>query len=685
MDRYPNLLSPLTIGSVVVRNRIFQSAHEKFFHQRDGFTTKRDLFYQRERADGGAGLLITGHRPVHPTSPPPYRGFPFGYRREFSRAERRVTDAVHRAGAKIFAQLNHVGMCGSGSALDDYRFLLAPSAVASVAFNETPKAMDEADFATVEQAFADSAAVARESGYDGVELHLANGYLLHQFLTPLYNKRRDDYGGSLENRLRFPLRVVRAVRERVGRDFALGIRVSVSDMVAGGLEAEAWAEIAGRIEATRWIDFVDTSAGTYNSGAWSVTPGDLERGWSLERAQILRKALRGVPLFAVGGIGDADMAERAIASHAADMIAMTRALIADPALPRKLIEGRESEIVHCIRCNQGCTSRIASGKPLTCIVNPAAGREQRFGSGTTRPAARPGHWVVVGGGPAGMKAATGLAERGHRVTLLEREDELGGQIRWILATPRRAEFRHIVRDLSDELARRQVDVRLGVSADAAGILSLEPTGVVLATGSTPERTGRSSVAPDVEMLPGLDGAPLLTALDALKTPERVGRRVLFIDDDGTRYALGVVEALAREERRVHVLTRFNAIGPATANTLDQGLLYAALFELGVEFETNHWVRSLRADGAVVYNLYTGTDRLLEGFDTVVFAGAHVADDHLYHALVGRVAQLHRIGDCLAPRRLEHALYEGFLAGREQLSDPERFIDVGELEGSVFDD
>src|SRR4029450_12285134 len=182
---------------IEVRNRILQSAHEKLFHQRDGLTTRRDLFYQRERARGGAGLLITGHRPVHPTSTPPVRGFAFGYRAEFAHAERAVTEAVHDAGAEILAQLNHVGMCGSASTLDDFRFLLAPSSFASVAFNETPKEMDEADFAAVERAFADCASIACESGYDGVELHLANGYLLHQFMTPLYNKRGDDYGGRL--------------------------------------------------------------------------------------------------------------------------------------------------------------------------------------------------------------------------------------------------------------------------------------------------------------------------------------------------------------------------------------------------------------------------------------------------------------------------------------------------------
>jgi len=681
VDRYPHLLSPLRIGPVRVRNRILQSAHEKFFHQRDGLTTRRDLHYQRERAEGGAGLLITGHRPVHPTSPPPSRGFPFGYRKEFARAERAVTAAVHEAGAAIFAQINHVGMCGSGSALDDYRFLLAPSSFASVAFNETPKAMEEADFAMLEQAFADTAAVACESGYDGVELHMANGYLLHQFMTPVYNKRRDEYGGSLDGRLRFPLRVLRAVRERVGRDVALGVRLSVSDMMAGGLEAEEWAEIAQRIEATGWIDFVDTSAGTYNSGAWSVTPGDLERGWALERAALLKKALRAVPLFAVGGIGDPEMAERAIATQAADMVAMTRALIADPALPRKLAEGRESEIVHCIRCNQGCTGRIVLGRPVTCILNPAAGREERFG-GAPRPAHTPGRWVVVGGGPAGMKAAAGLAQRGHRVTLLEREGELGGQVRWILATPRRDGFAHLVRDLAGELARRRVEVRLGVAADEASVLALAPDGVVLATGSRPERSGRSPVAPEVDVLPGLELSPLLTGLDALRDPERVGHRVLLLDDEGSRYALGVAEKLAQDGHEVHVVTRFNAIGPATAVTLDQGVLYAALFGLGVVFETNHWVRRLEADGALVYNLYTGVERRLEGFDSVVLVGAHVPEDELHHALAGRVARLHRIGDCLAPRRLDQALYEGFLAGREQLDLPERFIDVGELEGPL---
>src|SRR4029453_2456047 len=208
-------------------------------------------------------------------------------------------------------------------------------------------------------------------------------------------------------------------------------------------------------------------------------------------------------------------------------------------------------------------------------------------------------------GPAGMKAAVGLAERGHHVTLLEREHELGGQVRWILATPRRDEFAHVVNDLARDLARRKVDVRLGVVADANAVLALAPDGVVVATGSSPDRGGRSPVAPDIDALPGREEAPLHSGLDALRDPDRIGHRVLLIDDEGSRYALGVAEQLARDERRVHAITRFNSIGPATAPTLDQGVLYASLFGLGVVYDTQHLGGRLLRGGGGGLNPSTG--------------------------------------------------------------------------------
>ena len=676
MARYPHLFSPLRIGTVTVRNRIMQTAHVKLYSA-NGVDSQRNVDYQVARARGGAGLLITGNRVVHPTSTTGFPRVSWAYLRDALEVNRRMTDAVHEHGAVIVEQLNHFGVNASSESADDPRVLWGPSAVKSPAYGETPKVMEQEDIEALVECWGRCAELSREGGFDGTEVHISHSYLLHQFLSPLYNKRDDAYGGSFENRLRLAREVIEEVRRRVGPDFVVGVRISLSDFIPGALAVEDAVRVARTLEQDGRIDYVNVTAAGYHNIFMAIQPTDEPDGYLVDLTAEVKAAVEQLPVFAVGGIKHADLAEEIIASGKADMVAMTRAQIADPEFANKVQEGRESELYHCIRGNQGCIGRVFKGLPISCTVNPATGREGRLG--TVPPADDPARWLVVGGGPAGMKAAETLARRGHEVVLAERDDRLGGQVNLILRTPGRAEFGWIVRDLEAQMRRLGVEILLDTEATPDLVRDRKPDGVIVATGAVPTRTGFSSVNPLVERLPGVDQDNVVTAWDVLLDARAVGKRVVVLDDDGTRYAAGVAEVLLDRGAEVELVSRWNALFPSTATTLDMATLYNRLLSKGLAYRLNVWAKELDGDRLAIFNLYTGAEETLGGVDTLVLATGAKADDALFFDLKGAVENVHRIGDCLAPRKLDHAIYEGFLAGLERWSPEERYIEDGELE------
>jgi NADPH-dependent 2,4-dienoyl-CoA reductase/sulfur reductase-like enzyme len=478
--------------------------------------------------------------------------------------------------------------------------------------------------------------------------------------------------------LRFARAVIDEVRGRVGADFAVGVRISLSDFIPGALDIEDARRVAQALEADGKIDYVNVTAAGYHNIFMAIQPSDTPDGYLVElTAQV--KAAVGLPVFTVGGIKDPELAEEILAAGKADMIAMTRAQIADPEFANKVRDGREDELVHCIRGNQGCIGRVFKGLAISCTVNPAAGREARFGNGTLQPADAAARWLVVGGGPAGMRAAATLARRGHEVTLLEQENRLGGQVNLIVKTPGRGEFGWVTKDLERLVRKLGVEVRLSTQGTPELVEQLRPDGVVVATGAVPSRTGFSTMNPLVDRLPGVDAGNVVHAWDVIEGTAQTGERVVVLDGDGGRYAAGTCEVLLDQGRRVEVVTPLNALFPQTLATLDIAILYNRLMSKGLVDRLNCWAKAIEGDRVTVFNLYTGAETVLEGIDTVVLATGPSADDALYFALKGEIENLHRIGDCLAPRKLDHAIYEGELAGRELWDPEERYIYEGELE------
>jgi mycofactocin system FadH/OYE family oxidoreductase 2 len=676
MSSYPHLFSPLRIGNLTVRNRIMQTAHVKLFAS-GGVDSRRNLDYQLARAKGGAGLLITGNRVVHPTSTTGFPRISWTFLEGATEANRGLTDAVHEHDAVIFEQLNHFGLNASSDSADDLRVLWGPSAVKSPAYGETPKAMEHEDIREVVEWWGHAAELSREGGFDGTEVHISHSYLLHQFLSPLYNKRTDEYGGSFENRIRLSREVIEEVRRRVGPDFVVGVRISLSDFIPGALDLEDAVRVARELEADGQIDYVNVTAAGYHNIFMAIQPSDTPDGYLVDLTATVKAAVRDLPVFTVGGIKDPALAEEIVASGKADMVAMTRAQIADPEFANKVREGRESEIYHCIRGNQGCIGRVFKGLPISCTVNPAMGREQRLGP--LVPADVRERFLVAGGGPAGMKAAETLAKRGHSVVLVEREGSLGGQVNLILKTPGREEFGWITRDLEAQMRAHGVEIRLGTEVTPSLVAEIAADEVIVATGALPTRSGFSSVAPLVETLPGVEQENVFTVWDVLLGSHPAGGRVVVLDDDGSRYAAGTAEVLLDRGARVELVSRWNALFPFTLTTLDMPILYNRLLGKGLAFRLNSWAKAVEGDRILVYNLYTGAEESLEAVDAVVLATGPKASEDLYLALKDEVERLHRIGDCVAPRKLDHAIYEGYLAGLERWSPEERYIYEGELE------
>ncbi len=677
MTPYPHLFSPLDIGPVTSRNRLFQTCHTKLFGQ-DATDSQRTVDYYAERARGGAGLLFTDARNVHPTSTIGLPRYAYGYLPGSEVSARRLTDAIHEHGALAFTQLSHAGLNGAGDFADDLRVLWGPSALKSPVHGETAKAMEQEDIDELIATWVRTAELCREGGFDGIEIHLAHSYLLHQFLSPIFNHRTDEYGGSWENRTRLPFAVIDAVRAATGRDWAIGVRLSLTDFIDGALDVDDAVRLARELEARGGIDFINVSAAVYHNLSRAAAPSDAPDGYLVEMTAQVKQAVERIPVFTVGGITDPAHAERIVASGQADMVAMTRPMIADPELANKAREGRDDEIVRCVRSNQGCMGRVIRGLPASCTVNPAAGREARLGEQTLVRAATPGRWLVVGGGPAGMRAAATLARRGHAVTLLEREAKLGGQVNLLLRTPGRDTFAAIVANLATALDKRGVEVRLGEAATAETVVDHGADGVVLATGARPSSTGYSSFNPLAERFAGIERDDVLSPWDVLLERVEIGRRVVVLDDDGSRYSAGVAEVLLDRGHEVELLCPFPMLFPGTVGTQDMGELYGRLMGKGLRHRTGWWGFGFDGTAVQAANLFTQRPEAIAA-DAVVLAIGREAEDDLYRELKGRVAQLHRIGDCVAPRKLDQAIYEGELAGREQWSWDERAIDDGTLE------
>lgn len=648
-DQFRFLFAPLKIGPVTVRNRIVFGPHSTRFAELD-LPSERHAYYHAERAKGGVGLIITESSPVHPTSRR-RRNEIAAYDPGVVEGYSKIARMVHEHGAKVFGQLVHAGAHTDG--VVTLLPLWGPSPIADPQTREVPKEMTPGEIEEVVHAFGEAAVYMREGGFDGVEIHGASSYLVEQFMSPLTNRRKDEYGGELENRLRFAYEVIDNVREAVGEDLAVGMRITGDELGDGGSTLDDMQEIAVRLEATGKLDYLSVQMGSSYCVFLMLPPMEVPLGFGDYAASGIRKVVREIPVMAGGRIKDPVQAERVLERGHADMIAMVRPLICDPEFPRKAREGRVEEIRNCLACNQGCLARTVRQLGLSCIQNPAAGREKEMGTIEVAETSR--KVLVIGGGPAGMEAAKVAALRGHEVILFEKEEELGGQIRLAMKLPTRDEFEDLIRNLKGELERLKVEVRLGVEATPELIEGEEPDVVVVATGSRPLRSDFCRKHDENQV-------KVLTVWDVLEGMG-VGQRVVVIDRDGGWRGAGTAEFLADEGKDVEILTEFSSVGIDLSVTLEQGRLYERLFSKGVRASPHTGVKEIEGDELIAYHTYSGRERVVEGVDTVVLAIGQASCSELLTSLRDRVPELYAVGDCVAPRDLEMAIYEGNRVGR----------------------
>src|SRR5881296_4108591 len=453
---FTSLFTPIEVGGVTLKNRIYSSGHAEAMAE-GGRPTERLRRYHEAKARGGCALTIFGgSSSVHPSSPAAAWKQIANHDDSIIPAYRALADAVHDHGCLVFTQLTHLGRRAQADG-EEANVLLAPSQIPERVHRDVPHELEVDQIAELVRAFGEAARRCRDGGLDGIEISMAHNHLIDQFWSPLFNQRLDDYGGRLENRMRFGVEVLSEIRLRVGSDFVVGARISGYELTRGGLTAADMAEIARHLAASGLIDFLSIIGGgahTYALQAAAVPNMSYAAGVYVPLAAAIKHAAPGMPIFHASRIVDPVHADHIVAAGQIDVVGMTRALIADPEMPRKAREGRLDDIRRCVGANEGCIDRIYQGKAVTCVQNPATGREGELGD--VRPATAK-HVVVVGGGVAGLEAARVAALRGCRVVLMEKAAELGGQVLLAACAPARAEYAGIVRFLAGQVRKLGVD------------------------------------------------------------------------------------------------------------------------------------------------------------------------------------------------------------------------------------
>jgi mycofactocin system FadH/OYE family oxidoreductase 2 len=644
-----SLFTSQRLGRKVVPNRIVLASHRTNFAERNLFG-ERHLDYYLARARGGTGLIVLEASVVHP-SDFPYEQAIFGFDERIVDSYRRVAEALHAHNVLVLAQLTHSGQEGvSGLA---QRELWAPSPVPNAASREVPKVMEVEDIHAVIAGFARSAELGREGGLDGMELNAADKSLLRQFLSPLTNQRADDYGGVLENRLRFVREVIAAVRRALGPDLSLGLRLCADEFAPwAGLKPQDSRDIAIALAADGALDYIAVAVGSIYSGHMARASMHIPEGYAVPLAEGV-KSLVSLPVFATERIIDPLFAAGIIVEGRADMVEMTRALIADADLPRKARAGRLVDIRPCIACNQDCVVDSPMNPRLGCVHNASAGREAELGDETIVPASKPRRVMVVGAGPAGLEAARVAALRGHAVDLYERERTPRGQVGVAAVGPGRGELGKVIRYLEAQVRERGVRLHTNEEITVERVIAARPDAVVVATGA--------QAAPPP--FPVTGGAQIVDEMQVLLDRPPVGPRVVVVDETGLPRGASTAEFLADQGCEVTLVTTDMFVSPQLTATQDLTLWYQHAISKGIKFLPQTLVRRVEGRGVVVADRFSREERVLEGVDTVVLVLYRLPRQDLFLALKAQGFEVYRAGDCVAPRQISQAVLEGNRVGR----------------------
>lgn len=619
--KFPTMFSPIQIGTVTVPNRFVVPPMGNNFANTDGTLSDRSLAYYQARAKGGFGLITIESTVVYQEAKGGPRK-PCLFSDDSVESFRRVAAACHAYGAKVSIQLQHAGPEGN-SALTGYP-LKAASAVPAAQGREVPEAVSNEEIYRIIECYGDAARRAQQAGIDMVEVHCAHGYLVSTFISQRTNHRTDEFGGCFENRMRLPRLIIENIRRKTGGNLPILCRINASDEVEGGQTVQDAAAVAAYLEQECGVNAIHVTRAVHLHDEFMWAPGITHGGFNGDLVTEIKRAVS-VPVIAVGRFTEPQYAELLVKQGRADLIAFGRQSIADPELPNKARTGHLEELSPCIGCLLGCVPNMFAGNPITCAVNPCVGREAEL-----TPAGQRKRVVVVGGGPGGLYAAWACAVRGHQVTLLEKNSELGGNFRIASYPTGKGQLSEAIRSMIVRAEKAGADLRVNTEATEEALRTLAPDAVILATGSNP------LVLP----IPGLDTCGYVTAQDMLEGKASMGRRVLVVG--GGMVGCEAAEFLAERGHEVGIIEMKDVIA---SDVTPENRRY--MFE---NFENHHVllmpgakVGQFYTDG-VDYTLADGTTGSLRGYDNIVLAMGSRSNAALKEAAEAVASQVFVIGE-----------------------------------------
>jgi len=644
MAELKELLKPGRIKNVQIKNRVSLAPMERGYANMDGSISQRYIDYLVERAKNGVGMMNVESTYIDAKQ----RGrlYQVGlYDDTLIPSHKRLTDAVHRYGTKIVAEIQHPGR-QAGAMVNGVQ-PIGPSAVPCMATGgDVPREMTVSEIKELVGMFAHAAVRAQKAGYDMISIHGGHGYVINAFASPFSNKRTDEYGGSQENRFRLAFEVCAAVRAAVGDDFAVGYRLSADEFIDGGLTVDDTRALAKGLES-KGIDFLDISAGIYESVDIIAPPLGMPLGCLVYLAAEIKEIVE-VPVIATGRINDMVFAESILKNNQADFVHMVRAFNADPEILVKSQRGEMNDICICMGCMK-CSDTMAMNLRSICTVNPAAGREREF---ALIPARTKKKVMVIGGGIAGMEAARIAAQRGHNVTLYEKDDELGGQIRWASKGNLHEEFYQTARYRIQEVRKSGVKIIMNKEVTLADVKAYAPDVVIVATGAEPFRPA----------IPGINNPIVSTGFDILSGKAKAGKTAVVIG--GKRQGLTVAEFLAEKGSKVIIVEPSPALGSdmgfvrmmVTTRRISEDPAITVRLKTSVE-KIDHGEVVLQSES--IHETLTGIDSVVAAWQT---APVNMLAEEI--ALDGKVSEVYSIGDAVLPRDASDAIYEGAIIGRK---------------------
>ena len=643
--KFLSLFQPGQIGKVRIKNRIVMSPIGTTFWSDTGEVTERIIDYYAARAKGGAGLIMVSF--AHPDYPPGYRALASLESERMVEGHIRLVQKLHSYGAKVGLQIMHSGRDRISRELD----IISASPVRCVNVSglasPVPRALEKSEIREMINRYGVIATNAKKAGYDMVEVHCAHGYLVNSFISPYLNKRGDEYGGSLENRLRFPAEIIKRIKEVTGEDYPVGVRISGDEFVEGGITVRESPIIAQMLEEAG-AAFIDISAGMEEVKHKSHDIMRSAEGWKSYIWEAIKKAVK-VPTIAGGGHRTPERCEKIIAEGIADFVFLARQLLADPEWPMKAHEGRLEDICKCISCLECLAFRTGRATETHCAINVALGREKEFGE--IGPAGIKKKVMIVGAGPGGMEAARISALRGHKVALYDKRSEIGGNLLLASIPPGKDKLLWFRDYEASQLSKLNVTLKLGVEVSGELINKTKPDALIIATGSTPI----------VPKIPGVHNGNVLTAWDILGGKKKFDGQKIVIAG-GSIVGAETAEFLAEQGNRVTLVEMLPRIA-GDMEVINRRGLIDALEAKRVTMLTEHEVNEVTDKGLLITDKSKGEKRVIEA-DWVILALGSKPDNQLANALRGEISQIYLVGDCKEPRTILAAVYEGACAAMQ---------------------